>query len=100
MGITGFLRFGKALRKHTIDSMEKSMVTKPQRPMPGPWIFAVVSEIWVRFREYWKKAIASTIRAMMEGLRFRPTKSLRRNSGIWEPDFTAFVSLLMLSPSL
>ena len=51
MGITGFLRFGKALRKQTRDSMEKSIVAKPLRPMPGPWIFAVVSEICVRFSE-------------------------------------------------
>ena len=51
MGITGFFLRGNAFRKQTRDSMENSIVANPQRPMPGPWIFAVVSEMWVRFME-------------------------------------------------
>ena len=51
MGIFTFFRCGKAFRKHTSDSMENSMVAKPAKPMPWPWMRAVVSEMWVRFRE-------------------------------------------------
>ena len=47
--------------------MEKSIVAKPHRPMPEPWILAVVSEMCVRFREYWKNAISRKTSAMMDG---------------------------------
>ena len=33
------------------DSMENSMVAKPASPMPGPWMRAVVSQMYIRFRE-------------------------------------------------
>ena len=35
IGTFTFLRWGKAFMKHTISSMENSMVAKPARPMPG-----------------------------------------------------------------
>ena len=51
MGTFTLLRCGKAFKKHSRDSREKSMVAKPHRPMPLPWILAVVSEMFIRFRE-------------------------------------------------
>ena len=45
----GFLRYGNALIKHMKESMENSIVQNPHSPIPVPWIFAVVSEIYIRF---------------------------------------------------
>ena len=53
------------------------MVQKPVKPMPLPWIFAVVLEMLVRFREYTRKDTTSAAMAMFWGFRLRETMNLR-----------------------
>lgn len=90
----GFFLFGNALRKQTIDRVEKSIVTNEQSPMFLPPTNAVVFDIWVRLNEYTTNETNKNKIAMLCGRRFSPTIILRKNSLI--PDPTLLIDLLMI----